>query len=545
MEYTMIEIRKRIHAAAFKLALTAVFAVMTGIGEVRAQNCADFTQSEFTKVPLVTGLSSPLKLAIMANGDILFIQRNGFVRLLKKGATAHSQALQLTVPGGSSNEDGLLGIALDPNFATNNYVYLYWTPTSPMSYRLSRYTFNGATLGAEKTVLTVPHAFGSYGGLVIHGAGAIAFDPSGNLLISTGDLMITNGGFAVPVNDGTQNFDAQRTSANTNNLLGKILRIKPTEAGYDIPAGNLFPAGTASTKPEIYAMGVRNPFTLTIDPKTGWAYSGEVGPDGSGAPIASQDEVNQIKAAGNFGWPYLTGNNQAYSSMSGTRYNPTALVNNSRNNNGATNLPPGVSALFYMGNGSSWPVTGITPKGGNRCIKVGGFYRFNPAGTNAKRLPPYFDNGFFMANHNDGEPLRFFKLNDAGGLATVRTFINSMARPISFEIGPDGSLYTMEWGSDAGHWFNGNNGILSRIDYSGNCSTTGVVHDFSKKTQAARWIRMVSPGHRVAFPEGATRVDLYDMKGTKRWSASANGAPQVVVPADVEAGLMYLKFSAN
>lgn len=534
----------------FARAALAAACVAFGLGETRAQNCNDFAMSEFTKVPLASNLGSPLKMAIAADGRILFIERSGTVRLLKPGG-APTQALKLTVPGGSNNEDGLLGIALDPKFATNSWVYLFYTPTSPMGYRISRFTLSGDVLetSSEKVLLTIPHPFTAYGALIIHGAGAMAFDPQGNLLVSTGDLSITNGGHPVPVNENMTNFDAQRTSANSNSLLGKILRITPKDDGtYSVPAGNLFASGTANTKPEVYVMGVRNPFTLTVDPKTGWAYSGEVGPDGTGGPIPSQDEVNQIKGAGNLGWPYLTGDNQAYSDMAGTKYNPAALVNNSKNNTGVKPLPAPTKSLFWMANSASWPITGITPKTGNRCIKVGAFYRYNAAGTNARRLPPFFDNGFFMANHNDGETLRFFKLDESGAIASVRAVFNNLARPMSFEVAPDGALYLMEWGGDNGHWFNNNNGVLSRLEYRGACSTTRVVAETPRGIREAEGMRAVQPGSRLLFPEGAARVDLYDLKGVKRWSAAAGGGAgpaHAVVPSRFESGLMYVKFSAR
>ncbi|HKP95388.1 MAG TPA: PQQ-dependent sugar dehydrogenase [Fibrobacteria bacterium] len=528
-------------------AVAAALAVGFATG-ARAQSCeSDFNATDFSKKEVATNLTSPVKMKIAADSSIFFIQRTGVVQLLAPGSSTPKQILKLNVPGGSQNEDGLIGIALDPQFASNKWIYLYYTPTGPMGYRVSRFTFTGTEVdpASEKVLLTIPHAFSAYGALIIHGAGAMAFDLSGNLLVATGDLCITNGGFPVPVNENTNNFDAQRSSANSNNLLGKILRIHPEDNGtYTVPARNLFEKGMAGTMPEIYAMGVRNPYTMTVDPQTGWIYSGEVGPDGVDGPIKSQDEINQIKEAGNFGWPYLTGDNQAYSDMKGTKYSADNLVNNSKNNTGIKNLPAPVKSFFWTSNVSSWPITGITPKAGRRCIKVGGFYRWNAQGTNAKRLPLAFDNGFFMANHDDGETMRFFKLNATGNLVSVKTFMTNLARPMSFEVGPDGALYVMEWGGDNGHWFNANNGKISRIEYTGNCNAVGIRHDFSKEALYSQGITTVLPGSRIVFPKGAARVDLYDLKGAKRWSAPAAGSIYALVPADFEAGLMYVKFSA-
>jgi cytochrome c len=115
----------------------------------------------------------------------------------------------------------------------------------------------------------------------------VRFGPDGCLYISTGDNtnpFNDSEGYA-PIDERPDRgpWDAQKSSANTNDLRGKILRIKPTsEGGYTIPEGNLFPKGTPKTLPEIFAMGFRNPWRFNIDPKTGYVYVGDVGPDAGG-----------------------------------------------------------------------------------------------------------------------------------------------------------------------------------------------------------------------------------------------------------------------
>ena len=116
-----------------------------------------------------------------------------------------------------------------------------------------------------------------------HEAGSLAFGPGGELYISTGDNtnpFESNGFNPIDERPGRAIFDAQRSAGNTNDLRGKILRIKPQPDGtYEIPAGNLFPADGSAGRPEIYVMGNRNPFRISIDAETGWLYWGEVGPD--------------------------------------------------------------------------------------------------------------------------------------------------------------------------------------------------------------------------------------------------------------------------
>ena len=139
-------------------------------------------------------------------------------------------------------------------------------------------------------------------------------------IFSTGDNTHPHGdsgGYApIDEREGRAPWDAQKSAANTNSFNGKIIRIRPKADGtYEIPAGNLFPPGTPKTRPEIYAMGCRNPWRMSVDEKTGYVYWGEVGPDaGDDGPRGSRgyDEINQAKKAGNFGWPYFVGNNFAY-----------------------------------------------------------------------------------------------------------------------------------------------------------------------------------------------------------------------------------------
>src|SRR5690606_26199398 len=145
------------------------------------------------------------------------------------------------------------------------------------------------------------------------------FDPAGNLYLSTGDNSHWNLNYA-SISEADVKRNALRSAANTDDLRGKVIRIKPKalddEAAapapgpgqtYDIPAGNLFPPGTAGARPEIYTMGHRNPFSLTLDPLTGWLFVADLGPEAGSASAtkgpAAMDEFNIVREAGNYGWP--------------------------------------------------------------------------------------------------------------------------------------------------------------------------------------------------------------------------------------------------
>ena len=139
---------------------------------------------------------------------------------------------------------------------------------------------------SEKVILEVK----SQREICCHTGGSIAFGPDSLLYFSAGDNSTpfdepgqhyVNHGFA-PLNDapGHQQYDAERSAGNSNDLRGKIMRIRVHEDGsYEIPAGNLFPPGTAKTRPEIYVMGNRNPYRISVDQKNSFLYWGEVGPD--------------------------------------------------------------------------------------------------------------------------------------------------------------------------------------------------------------------------------------------------------------------------
>ena len=220
----------------------------------------------------------------------------------------------------TANESGLLGVTLDPGFATNNWMYLYYSPNGKDVDRLSRFTVKADStldLASEKAVLEVPVQRAE----CCHHGGGMVFDKQ------TGDLWLANGDntnpFAsdgyTPIDEraGRSSWDAQRTAGNTNDLRGKVLRIHPQPDGtYTIPAGNLFAPGTDKTRPEIYAMGFRNPFRIGIDPQTHKLLVANYGPD-AGNPSATRGPENTVEwdimnQPGNYGWPYCIGNNKAY-----------------------------------------------------------------------------------------------------------------------------------------------------------------------------------------------------------------------------------------
>jgi len=420
-------------------------------------------QSRFVKTVLVNGIASPMELAVAKDGRIFFTQLMGNFSVYNTRTKQYKliHKFPITHEGGT----GVIGVTLDPDFETNQFVYLYYAPAGqlkePYNFQLSRFKLSIANvldLASEKVLLKVPveKVSGS------HHGGSLTWDKNKNLYLSTGDSSspFPSDGYA-PLDErpGQEHFslDAQRSASNTNDFKGKILRIHPeTDGTYTIPEGNLFPKGTAKTRPEIYVMGCRNPYRIAVNPKTSVLYWGEIGPDaGQDSPRGPRgyDEFNQAKKAGNFGWPYFVGNNFAYAKWDfvnntpGPKFDPNAPVNTSPNNTGLTNLPPAVPAIIWYPYASSdqFPELGL----GGRCAIGGDFYMYDSSVTNPGKFPDYYDGTLFVADwmRNWVMGLRFDSNENYLRNEAFMPLNGDFRRPIDMEFGPDGILYMLEYGS--------------------------------------------------------------------------------------------------
>jgi glucose/arabinose dehydrogenase/type 1 glutamine amidotransferase/PKD repeat protein len=429
-------------------------------GAVQA-DCGATEDERYEKIQLDGNTDDPLDMDIDAAGRVFFIQRGGAVKVYDPVTRFTRLAATFSVL--VEHTHGMHGIVLDPNFSTNHWLYIYYSALSPAVSRISRFTFTEATSTVDMASEKVLLSFTAQRTVNAHEGGGIAFDNGGNLLVGTGDNTAPCCSGFGPIDEraGFDYNDAQRSAANTNDLRGKILRIHPEANGtYTIPAGNLYAPGTASTRPEIYIMGVRQPYRISVDPETNWLYWGEVGPDAA-ADSATRgsmgyDEFNQARAAGNFGWPYCIGTNRPYNDynfatgVSGAAFNCTGgPTNNSPNNTGRTALPAAQSAwmAYPYGVSSTWPELGS----GGRLAIGGPMYHFNAASASESKFPQYYDDAMFVA---DWTRNAIFEVRQtaAGQPFSINRFLPSMQflRPIDIEFGPDGSMYVIEWGSNYG-----------------------------------------------------------------------------------------------
>lgn len=428
----------------------------------------DPTRFEATK--LVTALDRPMELTVAPDGRIFWIELAGKLRIFDpiQGQVIEAGELPVFV----EQENGLIGLALDPDFARNQEIYLLYSPPDFSGQRLSRFRMDGNALDREsEQVLLI---FEEQRRECCHHAGALEFGPDGLLFIATGDNTHPGGdahGFA-PIDERHDRypFDAQKGPANTQSLSGKILRIRLTESGYEIPEGNLF-EDASEGRPEIYVMGCRNPWRIGVDQQTGYLYWGEVGPDAGGdgeRGPRGYDEINQARAAGNFGWPYFIADNQAYHDVNfetgeiGPAYDPAAPVNESPNNTGARLLPPAQPAWIYYPYGDSDKFPELNAPGG-RTACAGPVYDFDPELESSTKFPAHFDRCLFAFEWSR-HWITAVHLDADSNIERLERFLpdQSFKRPVDLEFGPDGSLYMLEYGST---WGTNEDSALVRIDY--------------------------------------------------------------------------------
>ena len=262
------------------LRLLAGLVLFTGLSTLSPAAAATLPTG-FTESPLATGLINATAMAFAPDGRLFVCQQGGQLRVIKNGALLATPFLTVTTD--SSGERGLLGIAFDPNFVANQFLYVYYTATTPALHnRVSRFMANGdlAVVGSELPILDLNNLSGATN----HNGGAIHFGPDGKLYIAVGE------------NANSAN------SQSVANLLGKMLRINSDGT---IPSDNptTFPgiAGSPSGNNQaIWSVGLRNPYTFTFQPGTGRLFINDVGQ-------STWEEINDGIAGSNYGWSICEG----------------------------------------------------------------------------------------------------------------------------------------------------------------------------------------------------------------------------------------------
>lgn len=367
-----------------KLLLTTL-ALLTGSALI-AQLPAGFIQYR-----LAEGLN-PTDMAIASDGHIFITEKNGLVRVVEDGALLPDPFLVLNVS--DYNERGLGHIALHPDFPDSPYVYLYYTVPDGSHNRISRVRANGqfAVPGSEEILYECDPKIGS-----VHHGGAMVFGNDGYLYISTGE----NG----PAND-------------PGNDMGKVLRLNSDGS---IPADNPFDAVVAGKYKSVYATGFRNPFSMAVQPETGRIFLCDVG-------NASWEEINEVLAGKDYGWPTVEGKKTAGQSVQANYKDPIYAYDH----NAGCSI---IGAAFYPKTGGSFPVK--------------------------------YAGRFFFADYCEGY---IGVLNPANG-SREQNLANGIQRPVCIRTTPQGDLYYLARAGIGGGSEEDNtastDGSLWRVVYTG------------------------------------------------------------------------------
>lgn len=486
----------------------------------------------FTRTVLESGLSEPLKLAFSPAGDLYFVERRGGFRKydFEKGESVLVHNFEDV---NTRSEYGLLGLAFDPGFEDNRWVYIYRTIKKGRSgeHVLSRFKLVGSGLEeeSEQVFLRIP-ADGEPDRETNHTGGDMQFDDRGNLWLSTGDDTKADEASYIDDRPGSIHRDAARTSGNTNDLRGKILRITPRDTPdengryYDIPEGNLF-KNSKNAHPEIYVMGVRNPYTIAFDSRKKTLYWGDVGPDArekSGRGPIGYDEINMAVEPGNYGWPYVIGDNIPYAyhdyekDVSLGKVNVDAPENRSANNTGMKTLPPARAAWISYPYQVSEDYFELGS--GGRSVVVGPVYYSDRVDPDSNiNFPSYFDGKLIISDFirswimavNVGErdlPETIFPISN-----------EKFNSPLDMAFGPDGALYIAEYGTG---WFSENDDShISRIEYYGGDNPRPVAIAKSSVTVGAEPLEITLDASE-SFDRNSSQEEL-----TFKWSLLEDGKP--------------------
>ncbi|MFC7530226.1 PQQ-dependent sugar dehydrogenase [Actinoplanes sp. GCM10030250] len=513
-------------------------------------------QSAFQKVTLNDRPGEPMSLAVLPDLRVLHTARTGQVRI--NVPRTGLNPLAMDVPIYQHDEEGLQGVAIDPDFARNHWVYLYYSPpgNTPVddpatpdvnegdapttgtqadwdrfkgALRLSRFKLRGNTLdlSSEQQIIDVPVDRG----ICCHVGGQIDFDSKGNLYLSTGDDTnpFESDGYA-PLDDRAGRnpaFDARRSAGNTNDLRGKLLRIKVKPGGgYTVPRGNLFAPGTPRTRPEIYAMGLRNPFRFDVDTKTDRVYMADYSPDAN-MPNPERGPAGHgrwmvIDKPGNFGWPYCVTPSIAYrdydfaTETAGPAFNCAAPVNDSRYNTGRRVLPPVRQPQVYY----SYELSPLFPE-----LETGGIgpmagpaYDYSPRSRSRFKWPQAFE-GKPLFYEWTRDYIKAFTLT-RGQVTTIADVAPGVVfdNPMDMEFGPDGALYVLEYGT--GYFAELPAAQLARVDWTrGNRTPVPVVTSNIDNGLAPLTVQFSSAG--TADPDGDALSYAWDLDADGRVDSRA------------------------
>lgn len=447
--------------------------------------------NHFVRQTLVNDLDEPVSFDITADySGAMIAERQGNLFWLDVASKkTHTMAVFDVFAPAKKIEFGLIAVTFDPDFDDNQLIYAMYNLADAsgehdLLQRIAQFKVVDKTLdmASEKVLIDIPND-----NTCCHTGGSMEFDRDGNLFIALGDNSNPfESNDSGPMNnkpDGTHH-DALRSSANSQDLRGKILRITPDKNGaYSVPQGNLF-SSAEQGRPEIYVMGTRNPYTIALDERTGDLYFGDIGPDAHEDSEAfgprGYDEINKVTQAGFFGWPAIIGNNRPYrmydyaAEQSGDFFNPLAVQNFSPRNTGLKVLPPAQPALIWYPYKTSerFPELG---QGGRNALTAG-VYPTKPEADLA--YPAYYQDKLFIGDFMRSW-VKVVTLDDYDKVVKIEDFAPAVkfAGPLDMKITPDGRLWVLEYGTQ--WWAGAKEAQLSFIEYDPNAAPTQAAADDS------------------------------------------------------------------
>jgi cytochrome c len=481
----------------------------------------DASRFEVETVVLEGELNEPMVFALAPDGRAYIGERHGALKVYQP-ASGQTKTIT-TFKVWDQNEQGLVGVTVDPNFATNRWIYVQYSDAAEPKFKLVRFTLtptDDIVSGSDRTVLEIPVDRAGTN----HTGGGMTWDARGNLYLTVGNNTGNSQFMQSDERPGRHMADDQRGAANSNDLRGKILRIHPEPNGtYTIPAGNMFAPGTPNTRPEIYTMGHRNVWRVSLDSRTGYVYWGEIGPDQSDDTATAPrgyDEFNRAAKPGYFGWPYFIGNNQRLryadfvNNTFGDFKDPTRPVNTSVNNTGIRELPAAEPPLIYY----PFAVSDRFPEMGSgaRCAVGGPVYRRADFRAHAPRPWPAHYEGKWLITDCTRAFLKSVTISSAGEVTNIEDVVPGLkiAEPMDIKFGPDGDLYMLDYGS---LWnAKSPDSKLIRVKYqAGNRAPIAVASTNTKGD---------APPFSATLSAAGSRDDDGDAL-TYTWSVAANGAP--------------------
>lgn len=401
--------------------------------------------------------------------DIYFVQRLGVVK--RYDGAAKKVAALGTIPNWGKVDNGLMGLALHPDFARNRWIYFWYSPNQLVGQnrklRLTRITMKAdytLDMGSEKILIEIlASKTDSY-----HSGGPMAFDRHGDLWITIGNNspdLEPNTLNVLSTTDSTQS--AEWGPSNTASMRGGIIRIHPdsTSKGYAIPKGNFGEywadefakqgkaaladqyRNPAKVLPEVYVKGNRSNYSIALHPTKDWLAWGEVNYAGT------NDEYNLVSRPSFVGFPYFHANNAPTGAHGKSAAAP---VNNSPFNSGVNELPPAVPGLI------------------NNLINVaitGPIYVFDSTLDSEVKFPPHMSQTWITMSWSASQ-MHIHNLEAAqpGVQKTTRADNGLLSalklrNPLQAKYGPEGALYVLNYDGS----YSAINPGLTRVEYIGSC----------------------------------------------------------------------------